>query len=56
MNVKQRKQRIVGAGLPRTGTWSLAAALEKLGWDPVLHAHTGNAIKIFNLTMLLSFL
>ncbi|KAF7587128.1 hypothetical protein BBP40_007699 [Aspergillus hancockii] len=35
----QHRQRIIGAGLPRTGTTSLAAALDQLKFGPVLHAH-----------------
>ncbi|KAL4928870.1 sulfotransferase family protein [Aspergillus undulatus] len=37
----QQQTRIVGAGLPRTGTTSLAAALEILGFGPVLHGAEG---------------
>ncbi|KAF9893402.1 hypothetical protein FE257_011834 [Aspergillus nanangensis] len=33
------KKRIIGAGLPRTGTTSLAAALDRLRYGPVIHAH-----------------
>lgn len=41
MESKETKQRIIGAGLPRTGTLSLWAALKVLGYSPVLHAHQG---------------
>lgn len=33
--------RIIGAGLPRTGTTSLKAALETLGFDPCHHMRAG---------------
>lgn len=32
---------VIGAGLPRTGTTSLKAALEKLGFDPCHHLRAG---------------
>ncbi len=28
---------VIGAGLPRTGTWSLKLALERLGFGPCYH-------------------
>ncbi|KAA8645193.1 hypothetical protein EYZ11_011526 [Aspergillus tanneri] len=34
--------RVIGAGLPRTGTSSLTAALQALGCGPVLHGHAGD--------------
>ncbi|PVH96195.1 hypothetical protein DM02DRAFT_599638 [Periconia macrospinosa] len=42
--MSKAKRRVVGAGLPRTGTSSLAFALEILGYDRVLHSHCGNAL------------
>lgn len=35
------KLRVICVGLPRTGTTSLAAALEIIGLGPVLHDHGG---------------
>lgn len=32
---------VIGAGLPRTGTTSLKAALETLGFDPCHHMRAG---------------
>ncbi|PKX89090.1 sulfotransferase family protein [Aspergillus novofumigatus IBT 16806] len=41
MKTGRERRRIVGAGLPRTGTTSLAAALRIVGYDATLHAHQG---------------
>jgi hypothetical protein len=52
----RRKPRIIGAGLPRTGTSSLGWALEILGYDALLHAHQGVAFTFPDLLhMMLSF-
>ncbi|RYP33159.1 hypothetical protein DL767_004863 [Monosporascus sp. MG133] len=39
MSPDQRMRRVIGAGLPRTGTSSLGWALEILGYKRVLHSH-----------------